>query len=114
MLGLLRRTWHLLRRRRFEADLAEELEFHRAMKQQELEALGADPTEAAFAARRALGSIVLAQDQSGDVRRPLWLLEGVWQDVTYAVRALRRQPGLAPAPGLPLAVGIGATRALCC
>ena len=35
MRELLRRAWYALRQRRFEADLAEEIEFHRAMTQRE-------------------------------------------------------------------------------
>jgi hypothetical protein len=44
---LLRRAWHALRRRKFESELADEIEFHRAMTQQDLEANGlgtADPS----------------------------------------------------------------------
>jgi len=54
MREILRRAWYLLRQGRRDADLAEELDFHRAMKQEELEQLGVDPAEATFAARRAL------------------------------------------------------------
>jgi len=50
MRQLLRRAWYAIRKRRFEADLAEELEFHRELKQREIERLGAGPTEASFAA----------------------------------------------------------------
>ena len=32
MRQLIRRVWYAIRRRHFEADLAEEIEFHRAMK----------------------------------------------------------------------------------
>ena len=64
MRQLLRRAWYTIRQRQFEADLAEEMEFHAAMKQRDIEDRGVDPTEATFAVRRALGSIALAQDQS--------------------------------------------------
>ncbi len=37
MRQLIRRVWYAIRQRQFEADLTEELEFHRAMKQRELE-----------------------------------------------------------------------------
>ena len=64
MRQLLRRVWYAIRKRQFEVDLAEEMAFHGAMKQREIEARGVDSTEATFAARRALGSIALAQDRS--------------------------------------------------
>jgi hypothetical protein len=49
MRRVLNRAWHLIRRSRFEADLAEEMEFHRAMKEDELRAGGMTATEAAWA-----------------------------------------------------------------
>ena len=54
MRELLRRAWYIIRQRRFEADLAEEIEFHRAMAQRDLEAHGLDHTEAGQAAHRAV------------------------------------------------------------
>src|SRR5258705_12169383 len=73
MRQLLRRTWYLIRRRKFEADLADEIEFHRAMKQRELEERGLEPRAATFATRRALGSVALAEDHVLDVWQPRWL-----------------------------------------
>ena len=51
---LIRRLWHLLRLSSIEADLAEDMDFHREMKERELARLGTSPAETASAARRAL------------------------------------------------------------
>jgi predicted permease len=108
---LLRRLWYALRFRKLEADLAEELEFHRAMKQRELEDLGLEPRDAAFASRRALGSKALAQDRTQDVWRPLWL-QGLGQDVRLAVRTLRSAPIVTAVVILSFALGAGANTAI--
>src|SRR5260221_371706 len=79
MRRLLRRTWHLLRRDQFEADLTEELDFHRSMKEQQLQQQGFDPGSAQVASRRQLGSILLAKDCARDVWVWPWL-QSVAQD----------------------------------
>src|ERR1700693_3537338 len=86
---LIRRLWHLLRRSRVEADLAEEMDFHREMKERELAGLGTSPAETASAARRALGSVALAHDRSLDVWLWPWL-ERFFHDLRFAPRGLRR------------------------
>src|ERR1700724_2896859 len=111
MRQLIRRVWYAIRQRRLEADLSEEIEFHRAMKQQELEEGGLEPTKATFATRRALGSTALAQDRARDVWRPRWL-QGSGQDVRLACRALRATPIVSGVVMLSLALGIGANTAL--
>jgi putative ABC transport system permease protein len=111
MRQVLRRVWHAIRRRRFESDLAEEIEFHRAMKQRELEEDGLEPTEATFATRRALGSTALAQDRARDVWCPRWL-QGVGQDVLLAVRTLAASRIVSTVAVLSLALGIGANTAM--
>ena len=45
---IVRRLWNLIRQRRLDAELVDEIEFHRAMKQQEFEARGLEPAEARF------------------------------------------------------------------
>src|ERR1700693_5679746 len=88
MRQLLRRAWYLIRQRRFDADLREELDFHRASIEGELQERGTASAEARFAARRAIGSVALAQDHVRDVWVPR-ALQGLGQDVSYSVRALR-------------------------
>lgn len=68
---LLRRLWYVIRQRHHEAELAEELEFHRSMT-----------------TSRAFGSSALAANQARDVWIPAWL-QGVSQDVRFAVRWTR-------------------------
>ena len=46
----MRRLWYVLRQRRFDADLAEEMACHREMAEQELARLGAAPADARLGA----------------------------------------------------------------
>src|SRR5262245_11258990 len=106
MRDLLRRVWYVIRQRQFERDLAEEIEFHRAMAQRDLERRGIGLEAAGSAARRLLGNTTLAREDS----RGVWIwpwLESIWQDVAYAVRNLRRQPGFTAVVVTVLATVIG-------
>jgi predicted permease len=108
---LFRRAWHLIRQARFDAELAEEMDFHRAMMQQELEQAGSNPSDAQFATSRALGHMALARDRSRDVWRPRWL-QGMGQDVRLAFRALRLTPIVTMVAVVSLTLGIGANTAI--
>jgi len=108
MRELLRRLRHAVKRGRFEADLAEELEFHQAMKQRELESQGLERRDAGHAARRAMGNVELAQEHARDVWITPWFRDA-WQDLRFAVRSLIRDRAFTAASILTLALGIGAT-----
>jgi predicted permease len=108
MLKLWRRFQYLIRQRRTETELAEEMEFHRAVEQQWLESNGVDRDDAAFASRRVLGNVALAREDARDVWIMPWL-QSVCQDGDYAVRIVRRSPAFAVAMILVMGVGIGAT-----
>jgi predicted permease len=106
MRELLRRVWYLIRQRQFERDLDEEIEFHRAMAQRDLEQRGMGPGAADSASRRLIGNTTLAREES----RGVWIwpwLESVWQDAAYAIRNLRRQPGFTAVVVVVLATVIG-------
>ena len=106
MRDLLRRVWYVIRQRQFERELAEEIEFHRAMAQRDLEQSGMGAATADGAARRLLGNTTLAREDS----RGVWIwpwLESIWQDAAYAMRNLRRQPGFTAVVIAVLATVIG-------
>ena len=111
MRTLFRRIWHAVRHRRFEAEIAEEIEFHRAMRARDLEKGGLPSTEATRAALRALGNVGVARDEVRDVWIPPWL-QGLSQDLRFAVRLLLKDRSFTAAAVLTLALGIGLNAAI--
>jgi len=91
---VLRRIRYWLDSARHYDDLAQEIEFHRAM----LEANGQKPAE--------MGNTAIALEES----RGVWIwpwLESVLQDIRYASRNLKRQPAFALVAILALGAAIG-------
>lgn len=105
---LLRRVQYMLTIGRRQQELADELEFHRAERQRELERHGMTPEAASVASRRALGNVTLAREDARRIWMAAWI-EGLWQDARYSICVMRRNPGFALSMALVLSLGIGAT-----
>jgi putative ABC transport system permease protein len=108
---LFRRLLHVLRWPRHDADLREEIEAHRALRQATLERDGLGPDDAAQASRRAMGNVTLAVEDARDVWA-MRVLDGLQQDVRAAVRGLRKSAGFSAVVIATLALGIGANTSL--
>ncbi|MGH9629502.1 MAG: ADOP family duplicated permease [Bryobacteraceae bacterium] len=87
--------------------LREEMEIHLEMKTQELMEDGMTERDARGAARRQFGNPALKQEESRGTWIARWLSDLI-QDVAYAVRTVRKQPGFAAVAALSAALGIGA------
>src|SRR5258708_15537620 len=86
-----RKLFLLLGRGRFRSELDEEMAFHRAQAEKDLVVGGMKPEVARYAAARQLGNTTRLREQSEEV---VWFrVETVWQDVRFAGRQLRKNPG---------------------
>jgi len=100
----------LFGRARFHSELDEEMAFHRAQVEKELVADGMEASQARMAAARRFGNATLMREQSHGV--VAFSAESVLQDLHYAFRQLRQNPGFALTAILILALGMGVSVAI--
>jgi macrolide transport system ATP-binding/permease protein len=100
------------RREKFDNDLAEEMAYHRELKQRDLEA--ADPAlssqDARYATYREFGNDLHLRDRSRDVVG-FWF-ETTLQDFRFSLRQLRKNLGFTVTAILMLALGMAASVAI--
>src|SRR6266566_2665562 len=82
----------LVRKEQLDEELSEELGFHLDRAVRANIAAGLTAVEARRAALRELGGLEQIKEECRDMRRTQWL-ETFVQDVRFATRTFRRQPG---------------------
>ena len=97
----------LFSRRELYDDLSSDIQAHLDERIDELVASGMSLTEASATARREFGNATQIEERGREVWQ--WpSLESFLNDIRFALRQLRRNPGLATVIILTLAIGIGA------
>ncbi|MEO7413502.1 MAG: ABC transporter permease [Opitutaceae bacterium] len=112
-MNLLQKIGALFRRKKLDAEMAEEMRAHLDLQTRANRASGMSGEEARYAARRQFGDLDQIKERCRDERRGRFVwLEQFLQDLRYAAASLLKHPVFSLTAVLTLALGLGVTTSI--